>query len=106
MTIAGILAIICVIALLLFAYPYVIYPLILRLLDRQPVNAAPVDLSASLLFCAFNEIKGLPAKIDNLRGATFEMHWTFPDAERAHNHRRHRRKVSHLKLVDLRRIFA
>lgn len=67
MTIAAILAIICAVALLLFIYPYVIYPLVLRLLDRKPVKVAPVDLSASLLFCAFNEMKGLPAKIDNLR---------------------------------------
>lgn len=67
MTTAGILAIICAVALLLFIYPYVIYPLVLRLLGRKPVKVAHVDLSASLLFCAFNEMKGLPAKIDNLR---------------------------------------
>lgn len=67
MSVASILAIICAAALLLFIYPYVIYPLVLRLLDRHPVKLAQVDLSASLLFCAFNEMKGLPAKIDNLR---------------------------------------
>jgi cellulose synthase/poly-beta-1,6-N-acetylglucosamine synthase-like glycosyltransferase len=37
------------------------------LLDRKPVKAAPVDLSVSLLFCAYNEMGGLPAKIENLR---------------------------------------
>lgn len=67
MTITVTLAIICTACLLLFAYPYVIYPLILRRLSRYPIKRGPVDLSASLLFCAFNEMKGLPAKIDNLR---------------------------------------
>lgn len=67
MMVAFILSIVCALSLLLFIYPYVIYPSVLRLLDRKPVMAAPVDLSASLLFCAYNEMKGLPAKIDNLR---------------------------------------
>jgi cellulose synthase/poly-beta-1,6-N-acetylglucosamine synthase-like glycosyltransferase len=67
MTVAGIMAIICAVALILFIYPYVIYPLVLRLLDRKPVKVAHVDLSASLLFGAFTDITGLPPNIDNLR---------------------------------------
>jgi cellulose synthase/poly-beta-1,6-N-acetylglucosamine synthase-like glycosyltransferase len=67
MTITAVLGSVCAVALLLLVYPYVIYPLVLRLLRRKPVKAAPVDLSVSLLFCAFNEMKGLPAKLDNLR---------------------------------------
>jgi cellulose synthase/poly-beta-1,6-N-acetylglucosamine synthase-like glycosyltransferase len=51
----------------LFVYPYAIYPQVLRLLSRRPVRARPVELSASLLFCAFNEIGCIAEKIDNLR---------------------------------------
>lgn len=67
MTVGTILGLACAVSLLLFIYPYVIYPWVLRFLDHQPVRKAPVDLTASLLFCAYNEMKGLPAKIDNLR---------------------------------------
>ena len=50
-----------------FLYPYLIYPLVLRLLPARPVRSRPVDLSVSLLFCAYNEIESLPRKIENLR---------------------------------------
>ena len=51
----------------LFVYPYVIYPALLRALPRQPINRQPNDLSVSLLFCAFNEIGAIDAKLANLR---------------------------------------
>jgi cellulose synthase/poly-beta-1,6-N-acetylglucosamine synthase-like glycosyltransferase len=50
-------------------YPYVIYPLLLRLLPRRPLriaDAAP-SVSATLVFCAYNEERSLPAKLENLR---------------------------------------
>jgi cellulose synthase/poly-beta-1,6-N-acetylglucosamine synthase-like glycosyltransferase len=50
----------------LYLYPYFLYPLALRLLSKKPVRPAPADLSASLLFCAYNEIDCLPRKIENL----------------------------------------
>lgn len=52
---------------LLYFYPYVFYPLALRLLNKRPIRAVPVNLSVSLLFCAYNEIDCLPRKIENLR---------------------------------------
>jgi len=51
----------------IFVYPYLLYPHTLRLLSRRPIRRAPADLTASLLFCAYNEIECLPAKLDNLR---------------------------------------
>lgn len=58
---------ICASCILLFVYPYLLYPLVLRRLRAQPVIKGPVDLTASLLFCAYNEGKALPAKLANLR---------------------------------------
>ncbi len=52
--------------LLLFAYPYAIYPFLVRRLPRKPVNKLPINFSMSLLFCAYNEAQSLPAKIQNL----------------------------------------
>lgn len=55
------------VCLLLFVYPYAIYPQLLRMLRQKPVRKAPVELSASLLFCAHNEIECIGEKIENLR---------------------------------------
>jgi cellulose synthase/poly-beta-1,6-N-acetylglucosamine synthase-like glycosyltransferase len=55
------------VCLLLFAYPYAIYPQLLRMLSQKPIHRAPAKLSASLLFCAHNEIKCIGEKIENLR---------------------------------------
>jgi cellulose synthase/poly-beta-1,6-N-acetylglucosamine synthase-like glycosyltransferase len=52
---------------LLFAYPYLIYPCILRLVRVRPARTAPADFDVSLLFCAYNEAASLPDKIENLR---------------------------------------
>ena len=51
----------------LFLYPYLIYPQVLRLLSHKPIQPRPIQLSVSVLFCAYNEIECLPEKIDNLR---------------------------------------
>lgn len=67
MTATLILAGISALCWFLYFYPYIFYPLCLRLLSRKPIQAAPVDLSASLLFCACNEMDCLPGKIKNLR---------------------------------------
>jgi cellulose synthase/poly-beta-1,6-N-acetylglucosamine synthase-like glycosyltransferase len=65
-----IFAVLAAISLACVAYPYVIYPAVLRRLRKKPVVAPPAEsphFSASLLFCAFNEEKSLSAKIENLR---------------------------------------
>lgn len=54
-------------SLLVFIYPYVIYPRVLRLFSVIPIHSMQCDLSVSILFCAYNEIECLPEKIDNLR---------------------------------------
>lgn len=63
------LAICAVLCGLLLVWPFVIYPVILRMLPVRPVAAGPQSarLSATLLFCAYNEAASLPAKIVNLR---------------------------------------
>lgn len=62
------IAVMAICAILLL-WPFLFYPLILRMLPERPVMA---DASApapglSLLFCAYNEAASLPAKIANLR---------------------------------------
>ncbi len=52
---------------LLYLYPYLVYPLVLRSLSKRPIHPAPAAHSVSLVFCAFNEIDCLPRKIENLR---------------------------------------
>ncbi|HBS09305.1 MAG TPA: histidine kinase [Microbacterium sp.] len=61
-----------IIALALFAYPYLIYPGTLALLRSIPVDAQEDSeggdgQGVALLFCAFNERRALPEKIDNVR---------------------------------------
>jgi len=54
---------------LLLVWPFLVYPLVLRLLPEKPLaqgTESPTP-SASLLFCAYNEAASLPAKIENLR---------------------------------------
>lgn len=50
-----------------FAYPYLIYPQVLRMLRPRPLAKADVARSVSLLFSAYNEDASLPAKLANLR---------------------------------------
>ncbi|MFG1275647.1 glycosyltransferase [Xanthobacter flavus] len=57
-------ALIC--AILVF-YPYIIYPLLLRLLPSRPVTKhAGQRLSVTLVFCAYNEQRSMPSKIANI----------------------------------------
>ncbi|MCW2362218.1 MULTISPECIES: glycosyltransferase [Sphingobium] len=64
-----ILALIIVLCAVLLVWPFLIYPLILRLLPTKPVQHAggAVPPTVSLLFCAYNEAASLPTKIENLR---------------------------------------
>lgn len=56
--------IICSIALI---YPYVIYPIILKFIKSQPIARKDGHkLSATLVFCAYNEEAALPEKLANI----------------------------------------
>jgi len=55
------------VSLLLFVWPYLIYPRLLAMLPGKPLSRRPEERSISLLFCAFNESRSLPGKLDNLR---------------------------------------
>jgi len=67
--------------LIVFIYPYLIYPLILSFFPRHPyspdLNIDVSQLTAALIFCAYNEEQSLPEKIENIR-ALKKLH---PDLE-------------------------
>lgn len=68
----GIDALLIVVMLLcavLLLWPFLFYPLVLRLLPARPVavDAEAPKPRVSMLFCAYNEAAALPAKIANLR---------------------------------------
>jgi cellulose synthase/poly-beta-1,6-N-acetylglucosamine synthase-like glycosyltransferase len=67
MTVTAILVGLSVTCWALFIYPYLIYPKILGMLSRRPIQPQPVRFSVSILFCAHNEIECLREKLDNLR---------------------------------------
>lgn len=71
MALAG-LVLLCAVLLL---WPFVFYPLILRLLPAHPLRggAGQPAPSVALLFCAYNEAAALPAKIANLRALKARM---------------------------------
>lgn len=61
------LMLIVVMSLAALAWPFVVYPLILRALPTRPERAVPEQTpSASLLFCAYNESSAMPEKLANL----------------------------------------
>ncbi|HEY1124153.1 MAG TPA: glycosyltransferase [Sphingobium sp.] len=68
-----------VLSTVLLLWPFVFYPLILRLLPTRPLTteSSASTPSASLLFCAYNEASSLPGKIDNLRA----LKAGYPDLE-------------------------
>jgi cellulose synthase/poly-beta-1,6-N-acetylglucosamine synthase-like glycosyltransferase len=70
-----------VICLLIFVYPYLIYPKILKLLPQVKISDGPCTQTPvptiGLVFCAYNEEASLPSKIENIRQLK-EMH---PDLE-------------------------
>ncbi|MEO0329690.1 MAG: glycosyltransferase [Pseudomonadota bacterium] len=67
------------VCMLVFIYPFLIYPAILKLLPKAPLytpNAGALH-SFTLVFCAYNEERALPEKLANLR----ELKARFPDLE-------------------------
>jgi cellulose synthase/poly-beta-1,6-N-acetylglucosamine synthase-like glycosyltransferase len=64
-----ILFVLAILFLLLFLYPFLVYPMILKRLPERPL-ATPVpgeSPSFTLVFCAYNEEPALPEKLANLR---------------------------------------
>ena len=61
------IAIICAIVVI---YPYLIYPVLLKLWPKRPVSFGTADArdgrSFTLLFCAYNEADSMPAKLQNI----------------------------------------
>ncbi len=48
-------------------YPYAIYPLLLKLLPKRPLHFSDAKpQSLTLVFCAFNEARAMPEKLENL----------------------------------------
>jgi len=71
-------AVLAVLSGFAFVYPYLIYPLVLKLLPNRPVEViadrnATASLEVALLFCAYNEEAALPDKLENLRMIKSEM---------------------------------
>jgi cellulose synthase/poly-beta-1,6-N-acetylglucosamine synthase-like glycosyltransferase len=63
--IISLLTLLC--CMLALAYPFAIYPLILRMLPVRAVSDGGMrPASATLVFCAFNEGRAMPEKIANL----------------------------------------
>ncbi len=61
------LALILLLSLAAVAWPFLLYPLILRALPTKPEHPRPGPRpSASLLFCAYNEAAAMPEKLANL----------------------------------------
>lgn len=69
------------ICILFVIYPYTIYPLILYFLPRKHIQIiddhAVESLKVALVFCAYNEERALPEKIENIR----ELKKIFPALE-------------------------
>lgn len=62
-----ILAAVLLLSLVAVAWPFIFYPLILRILPTRTETAVPGPApSASLLFCAYNEAAAMPEKLANL----------------------------------------
>nr|MBA4770052.1 glycosyltransferase [Sphingobium sp.] len=67
MTIDLFLAAIVLLSLVAVAWPFLFYPLALRLLPSRPEHPVATTVpSASLLFCAYNEAAAMPEKLANL----------------------------------------
>lgn len=61
------LSVLAALGALAFLYPYIVYPLSLRMMKAQPVPRGDAPRpSASLLFAAYNEERALPAKLENI----------------------------------------
>ncbi|MCP1470855.1 cellulose synthase/poly-beta-1,6-N-acetylglucosamine synthase-like glycosyltransferase [Sphingobium sp. OAS761] len=67
MTVDLILAALLILSLVATLWPFLVYPLVLRTLPTRPERPEPgAAPSASLLFCAYNEVAAMPEKLDNL----------------------------------------
>jgi cellulose synthase/poly-beta-1,6-N-acetylglucosamine synthase-like glycosyltransferase len=56
------------ICLFLTIYPYIIYPIILKALPSKPLQVSnDFAPKIALLFCAYNEERSIPEKLDNIR---------------------------------------
>jgi hypothetical protein len=68
LTTLAIITALCAVAVI---YPYVLYPIVLAMAPKRPVHRGPVKdengAKFSLLFCAYNEAKVMPQKIENIR---------------------------------------
>lgn len=56
--------------LFLFLYPYLVYPLILKALPKRDGYLDPMEDyvgTAALVFCAYNEERAMPSKIENIK---------------------------------------
>jgi len=62
------LAIFAAVFVALFLHPYITYPLTLKFLREKPIKKGDGESlpSATLVFCAYNEERSLPSKIENL----------------------------------------
>lgn len=72
LSLATLLIVLALLSMVALLYPYLIYPLLLRMLPRWPVTPQidrqdARDFSCAMLMCAHNEEESLPAKIRNLR---------------------------------------
>ncbi|MEX0426794.1 glycosyltransferase [Nocardioides sp. DS6] len=69
-TVTVVSAMVAVACGLLFLYPYVIYPLTLRLLPKKPLSLGEAGTDGAgfaLFFCAYNEARVMPDKLANIR---------------------------------------
>lgn len=58
---------VAVICALLVLYPYVIYPVLLKLLPKRPLHISDARRpTITMVFCAYNEARAMPEKIENL----------------------------------------
>lgn len=74
-------ALIAFIAILLFVYPYFLYPLILGRLPEKQISLAADSKTRgaefAVLFCAYNEARSATEKLDNIR----RLKGRYPDLE-------------------------
>lgn len=75
LALAGVLAV----SVWVVAHPYTLYPLLLWMMPRKPLRPQPLaaPFKMSLLFCAYNEARALPAKLANLR----DLKARYPDLQ-------------------------
>lgn len=64
---ASLLFSVAVICALLVLYPYAIYPIVLKFLPKKPLQLSDEQPpTITMVFCAYNEARAMPEKIENL----------------------------------------